>query len=214
MSGAATPPDALWQANAYNFVGFSVSAQSPPTFAQFFAGSAAHNHNRLYRLSNDVWRRVTDPSAEGMRSGEAFWIYCDGASKYQGPLQVETTSRQGILLGSGSDVMTLRNPTDHPVTPTIQHVPMGTDSVPLSIVITALGDKTVPIQSLAVPQPDGAWTQPLPPLEAGAAIQVPFQLRTQAATKFMTGSLLKITTDVGTEVWLPVVAMRKDLENQ
>jgi hypothetical protein len=214
VTGAATPPSIRWQANAYNFVGFSVSTQAAPTFAQFFSGSTAHNHNRLYRLSNDVWRRVVDPSAEVMQSGEAFWIYSDGASKYQGPLQVETKSSQGLLLGSATDVMTLRNPTDHPVTPTIQHVPVGGDSTPLAIVVTALGDKTVPIQSLVVPQPDGAWTQALPPLEAGAAIQVPFQLRVQDATKFMGGSLLKISTDLGTEVWLPVIAMRKDLENQ
>src|SRR5437667_8818882 len=89
ITGAVTPAAARWQPNAFNFVGFSVNSPGAPTFAQFFGGSLAHNHNRIYRLSNGAWRQVLDPSAETMQSGEAFWIYCNGNSGYQGPLQVE-----------------------------------------------------------------------------------------------------------------------------
>jgi hypothetical protein len=214
ITGSVVPPDVHWQPNAYNLVGFSVSSPGAPTFARFFAGSTAHQHNRLYRLTDGNWRRVLDPGAETMRSGEAFWIYSEGTSKYQGPLSVETTIAQGVFLGSGSDALTLRNQSADPITATIQHVPAGTNSLPLSIVIRALSDGGTPIQSVAAAQPNGPWTHVLPPLEAGAAMQVPFEVRQQELNSTLQGSLLQISTDLGTEVWLPVVGVRKDLEAQ
>jgi hypothetical protein len=214
VTGAVVPPEVLWQPGAFNFVGFSVDDSAPPTFAQFFAGSSAHHHNKLYRLSNGAWRRVNDPATETMRSGEAFWVYCDGASKYQGPLRVETTSRAGVVLGASGDDITLRNETDHPITPTLNHLVAGSNAVPIAIVIQALGEEWAPVQSMAVPQPDGAWTQPLPPLEAGNSIRIPLTARLQDMSENQQSSLLKISTDLGTEVWLPVIGIRTDIQSQ
>ena len=214
VSGAVRPLETRWEANAFNFVGFSVSTSGAPTFAQFFAGSPAHRHNKLYRLTDGVWRRVLDPSAEAMRSGEAFWILCEGNSKYQGPLTVETTSRYGVFLVSGSDAVTLRNQLDHPITPTVHHVPSGAESVPLSLVIQVIGDPTAPVQRVAVPRPAGAWSEVLPPLEQSGKISIPLELRREDAAAFAQSSLLKISTDLGTETWLPVLGLRKDLEAQ
>ncbi len=214
VTGTTLPPEVHWRPHSYNLVGFSVQSPGAPTFAQFFAGSPAHRHDKIYRLTDGTWRRVLDARAETMRSGEAFWIYCEGNSKYQGPLGVETTTRYGVYLGSGSDAFTLRNLTDHPISPTVEHVPSGYSSVPLSIVVQAVGEPSSPIQSVAVPRPAGTWTQPLPPLEAGRAIRVPLQVRLQDATAFTQSSLLKISTDLGTEVWLPVFGVREDLEQQ
>jgi hypothetical protein len=122
VSGQVLPPLVRWQADAFNFVGFSVAPVSGPTFARFFESSPAHNHNRIYRLENGTWRQVANPAAEVMRSGEAFWIHCAGASTYQGPLQVETTSRTGVALGTAKDAVVLRNKTAHPVGVTMEHV--------------------------------------------------------------------------------------------
>lgn len=214
VTGSAVAPEVQWEPNMYNLVGFSVQSPGAPTFAQFFAGSPAHSHNKIYRLTDGAWRRVLDPAAEAMRSGEAFWIYCDGPSTYQGPLRVQTTISGGLFLGSGSDTLTLRNDTDHPVTATIDHVPSGTNSVPLSIVIQGLPGKVAQVESVAAPKPDGPWTQPLPPLEARASVRVPLEMRSQDAQSSVQGSLLKISTDMGTEVWVPVVGVRKDLEDK
>jgi len=214
ITGGAVPTTVSWVANEYNFVGFSVRASGAPTFTQFFDGSSAHNHNKIYRLTDGAWRRVLDPTAESMKSGEAFWIYCDGASKYSGPLAVETLTRGGLFVGAGGDDLTLRNQTGHPVTATVEHVPSGTNAVPLSLVIQLVGAADTPVQSVAVAKPDGPWTQSLPPMEAGTAMRMPFEVRGQDLRVGLQSSLLKISTDLGTETWIPVVTTRKDLEDK
>ncbi len=215
VTGSVALPDIKWKSDAYNLVGFSVVSPGAPTFAQFFAGSPAHAHDRIYRLADGAWRRVTAPDAECMRSGEAFWIYCDGASNYQGPLQVETSRKAGLVLREDMDgSVILRNRCDHPVAATVEHVPAGSNAVPLSVVVTVVGDPAEPIRSTAVPQPDGAWTLDLPPLEGGGVVQVPLAAQLENMAKPVLGSLLRVTTDLGTEAWLPVIAARTDLEGE
>lgn len=212
VHGLATPARVHWQADSFNLVGFSVAEQGAPTFAQFFSGSKAHQHNRIYRLSDGIWRQVTEPGAETLRSGEAFWIYCEGGSEYQGPLRVETPASQGLVLRAGVEELILRNDADYPVAARLEHVAPGADSVPLSIVVTAVGDASAPVQSVAVPKPDGAWAQQLPPIEPGAALKVPFAARRRDQEQRAGSSLLKISTDIGTEIWVPVFSIREDLE--
>lgn len=212
VTGLVSPAAVRWQADAFNYVGFSVDAVTAPTFARFFGGSPAHNHNRIYRLENGVWRQATNPAAEVMRSGEAFWIFCAGTSDYQGPLQVETTSRNGLALGAAKDAVVLRNRTTHPVGVTMEHVVTAQNSVPLSILVLAVGDTNSPVRQIATPQADGAWSQPMPPIEPGQAFRVPFQLRREAMTSGRQTSVLKFSTDVGTVLWLPVYGFRQDLE--
>jgi len=214
INGGAVPPSIRWVANEYNFVGFSVRGTGAPTFNQFFSGSAAHNHNKIYRLTDGAWRRVLDPTAESMKSGEAFWIYCAGASQYTGPLAVETTVRGGLFISTAGDELTLRNHSGHPLSATVEHVPSGTNPVPLSLVIQLVGATDDAVQTVATAKPEGAWTQALPPLEAGAALRMPLEVRSQDLRVGVQSSLLKISTDLGTETWIPVVTTRKDLEDK
>ena len=213
VTGAVVSPEIRWQPDSFNLVGFAVTAQGGPTFSQFFAGSKAHAHNRIYRLANGAWRRVIDPTTETIAAGEAFWIYCDGGSKYQGPLSVETTVRRGLMVGANADAVVLRNQADHPITAALEHVPSGSNAVPLSIVITAVGSNSTQLQLVSARQSEGAWTQTLPPLEAGAVMRIPLEARVQDFTAPFQTSLLKITTDMGTEVWLPVFGTRPDLKD-
>lgn len=213
ITGQVVSEEVRWQPNAYNLVGFSVVETGAPTFGQFFAGSTAHRHDRLYRLEQGVWRKVVDASGESMRSGEAFWIYCDGASTYQGPLGVQTAFGHQLSLGRGTDALTLRNATSHPLTPQLELVATSGPPVPMSVIIKAVGGKTL-TETLTAAKPAAAWTQPLPALEAGAAVRLPFEARLEAMTQAYQTSLLKVSTDLGTVNWLPVVALRKDLEEQ
>lgn len=211
VRGTVVPAKVRWTPDAYNFVGFSVSASSPPTFDQFFAGSPALRHNKIYRLVNGAWRQVTDPTAETLRSGEAFWIFCSGATAYQGPLSIELATMQGLILGSGGDSLVLRNETSHPVTPVLDHVASGSDAVPLLIVVQALNGVTTAVQSMGVPKPAGDWSQSLPTLEAGASLRIPLEARVEGMTLPVHQSLLKISTDMGTESWIPVIGVRADM---
>ena len=208
-SGNALMPAVTWRPDAYNFVGFGVRSQGGPTFAEFFAGSKAHTGQAIYRLSEGRWKKVLQPSAETMKAGEAFWIYTKGASSYQGPLGIETVSRAGLLLGRGADQMIFRNTCGHPLSPAIQQVP-GTDNaaLPLSFVVKTFGSATQPVAATPVKMPAGAWEQALPPLEAGTAIAVPMECRSSELLKPKQGSLLKVTTDLGTEAWVPVNGFR------
>lgn len=208
-TGTALMPAVSWRPDAYNFVGFGVRSQGGPTFAEFFAGSKAHTGQAIYRLADGRWKKVLQPSAETMKAGEAFWIYTKGGSDYQGPLAVETASRTGLVLSRGGDEMIFRNTCGHPLSPTIQQVP-GTDdpALPLSFVVKTFGSATQPVAATPVQMPAGPWEQALPPLEAGAAIAVPLECRSSELLKPKQGSLLKVTTDLGTEAWVPVNGFR------
>ena len=215
VRGAVGREEVLWQPDAFNFVGFPVASVGGPSFAEFFSGSDAQRHNRVYRLVNGAWRQVVNPAAEPMKSGEAFWSYCEGSSRYRGPLCVETQFRQGLVLVDGSaDKLVLRNETGHPISASVTHVTPIEQSVPLSALVRVVGDPEDPVRYVSAKQPAGTWTHSLPTLEAGQAIALPFEARRKEMDHANHGSLLKITTDLGTECWVPVVAERSDLEDE
>ncbi len=200
-----------WQPDAFNLVGFSVRTQGGPTFEQFFAGSKAHRGQTIYRLVDGRWKQVLQPSAESLRSGEAFWIFCKGPSDFQGPLRAETASRQGLLLGRGTAEVIVRNECPHPLTATVRHVPGDGSPLPLSILVTVYGNVAAPVMSVAARMPAGAWEQPLPTMEAAGAVAIPFECRVAEMLRARQGSLVQITTDLGTETWIPASGFRDDL---
>jgi hypothetical protein len=200
-----------WLPDRYNFIGFSVARSGSPTFRQFFQGSPAHNHNKLYRLVSGVWRQVLQPDAEALRSGEAFWIYCEGASDYQGPLWVAANSSLGLVLGdSTKGSLTFRNATTHPLAFALEQVAEdGQGGLPLSAVISASVSNAIGRVDAPVAFPDGAWRQEFPAMDAGEGLTLPLVLRVKDAPPGEHTGLLKVTSDLGTETWLPVRASRQ-----
>lgn len=206
-----------WQPDSFNLTGFSVKKQGTPSFAEFFEASAAHRGQAIYRLEQNVWRKVVQPAAESMRSGEAFWIFCKGGSDYQGPFTVETGAADGMLTleGSGTASLVLRNHTSHPVTPHMEHVTTAAAAVPLSIQVRVLNASLEqPVQYAAAKKPAQAWEQEMPALESGGRLALPFTARTAEMTEPEQASLLRFTTDMGTEIWVPVLGRRADLEKK
>ncbi|MFO1460144.1 MAG: hypothetical protein U1G08_12120 [Verrucomicrobiota bacterium] len=88
-----------WQADSFNLLGFSVDPDQPPTFANYFEPSTAHGGLRCLRLVNGVWTLIRNPDATPIRSGEAYWVYCRGASDYQGTLDVRIQGAGGLNFG-------------------------------------------------------------------------------------------------------------------
>lgn len=79
----------IWRSNSFTFSGLPVNPGNEPTFGDYFSGSNAHSGQPIYRLSSaGVWELITDPFVEVTKSGEAYWIFTDGPSKYQGLLDV------------------------------------------------------------------------------------------------------------------------------
>jgi hypothetical protein len=188
-----------------------VSASGGPTFGEFFAGSKAHKDQPIYRLVDGRWKKVLQASAEAMRSGEAFWAFCKGPSDYQGPIRVETDTRNGLVLGANGSRLVLRNESPHPLATEVHHLAADGPALPLSIMVRSFGDRAAPIRSLPAEMPAGPWRQPLPPMEKGGSMAVPFECRAAAMSRPRQTSLLKVTTDLGTETWVPVVGFRDDL---
>ncbi|MCC7377678.1 MAG: hypothetical protein IT581_23655 [Verrucomicrobiales bacterium] len=214
VTGLVVLEEVRWKPEAFNLVGFSVSESAPPTFDQFFRNSKAHAHNRIYRLVDGSWRKVADPAAETMRSGEAFWIYCDGVSTYQGPLRVQAAGRRGLYLSGRAGDLILRNETSHPLEPTIEHLPLAGTQLPLSILLQGVQDPSAPLRQIATKKPAGSWRQDLPPLEADRAVRIPLAARVDEMAAHTQASLIRISTDLGTVTWVPVVGIREDLEEK
>ena len=200
-----------WTSDSYNLVGFPVAVSGAPTFAEFFSGSKAHNGQAIYRLAGNVWRKVNQPSGEAMRSGEAFWIFTKGSSTYEGPLKIELSLQQGLVIGRGRAGVVVRNEASFPLSPKIEHVVGDSPGVPLSVAIRAIGDSAAPVKSISVPLPAGAWAEELPVIEKGGALAVPFECRAGEMTAARRSSLLKFTSDIGTITWVPVLGLRDDL---
>lgn len=175
VEGYVVRLDMQWRPDAFNLVGFTVAAQGPPSFGEFFGGSSAHSGSAIYRLENNAWRRVVDPAAESMRSGEAFWIYCAGGSTYQGPLGVDMAVQQGPVLRRTPGEIVLRNDTWHPLTPKIEHVAAQGEPVPMSLVMQGVRGGEAIVRSFSAPLPAGPWVQDLPPIEAGQGLRIPME---------------------------------------
>jgi hypothetical protein len=123
VSGAPALRKIKWLPNSFNLVGAHLNAGSPPTFQSFFAPSSAHTSQAVYRLNKQTgrWTMVENSALTAMGSGEAFWVYCDGTSTYQGPLHVDLPMSDGLHYQSTLTVhtITLSNLSDAPRTITL-----------------------------------------------------------------------------------------------
>ena len=214
VRGTVEGTDLKWTPNRFNLAGFTVAPQGGPTFRQLFEGSPAHNHNKIYRLANGVWRQVLQPDAEAPRPGEAFWIWCGGGSDWQGPLQVRANSPMGIVLaGDLRAGLEFGNASKVPLTFTMSLVVDGDNAeIPLAAMIKAVAPDTAGFQALVdvpVDFPAGAWTQAFPEYEPGDGVTLPLALRVKDTPPGKHAGLLKVETDVGTVTWIPVHATKE-----
>ncbi|HRR34422.1 MAG TPA: hypothetical protein P5026_10005 [Kiritimatiellia bacterium] len=200
-----------WTPNRFNFVGFPVAEAGAPTFKQFFQGSPTHSHNKIYRLVNGAWRQVLQPDAETLRAGEAFWIYSAGASDYQGPLSVTANTSDGLVLhDAAKGNIEFRNATTHPLAFSLEQVAAdGNAALPLAAVLRVAVSNAIGTVDAPVAFPDGAWVQDFPAFDAGGGMTLPLVLRVRDMQPGSYRGLLKVTTDLGTETWVPVRATRE-----
>ena len=120
-----------WRPDDFQFTGFHVEPGNEPTFQNWFAGSDAHQAGPIFRLDdNGEWVEVTQPAIETIRSGEAYWVYTEGRSTYQGPMPISlefgnrvdfnrSLSRETVLLnnfsGLNNQIRIRKLPADNPV---------------------------------------------------------------------------------------------------
>ncbi|CAB1083018.1 hypothetical protein D1AOALGA4SA_10605 [Olavius algarvensis Delta 1 endosymbiont] len=108
VTGEPSLPYIGWKPNAFNFTGFHLADGQEPLFDDFFSSSAAHAGQEIYILDNESgnWKKVEEPSTR-MKSGEAFWIFCNGYSEFTGPLSVQLPQFAGLHYGKSLQEQTL-----------------------------------------------------------------------------------------------------------
>jgi hypothetical protein len=91
VTGQPVTRPIAWTPNQYNLRSFPIDPTSPPTFKQFFGSAAAHydpgtdRPRSIYRLQSDgQW--VLANRSEVMTAGVAYWVYCQGDSRFTAPL--------------------------------------------------------------------------------------------------------------------------------
>ena len=99
-----------WTVDDFTLTGFPVEPISPPSFEAYFAPSPAHAGQPVFRLDpSGEWGVAA--GSEMIRSGEAYWVFTQGASDYQGPLEVELEISDRIDFGASRtrETLTLHN---------------------------------------------------------------------------------------------------------
>ena len=199
VNGNARLISTKWRPKSYNLAGFGLDPVSPPTFDQYFKGSAQHQPYQIYRLVNSVWTKVDNAAATQMQAGEAYWVFCKGASDFQGPLSAQLQSGQGLSLHGGNAVgLTLQNQTPNPLNVSVQNLGNG-NRLPLAYILRAV--TATNITKAAFDLPDAYQ---MPAFDAAEKRGFWLALRPERMNAAQQNGLLKITTDVGTVNWLPV----------
>lgn len=97
-----------WTPDSFNLTGFAVDPQGPPSFGAYLQPSPAHDGQAIFRLTTSgVWVPVL-PYLEPIRSGEAYWVFTNGLSNYQGPLEIDLLASDRLEFGPGLSEITLQ----------------------------------------------------------------------------------------------------------
>lgn len=193
-----------WRSDSFNFVGFPVDSLSPPTFAAWFAGTAAHlsaTRPTIFTLdSSGHWRAVDHPESTQIQPGRAYWVYALGSSDYQGPLDVLIQGgapNVGADFGGVTEFLTLRfrNRTGTPIRFSLDLAP--TDSLPLSYLRLLPTGLTRQAVRLTTPTDLGS-------LEGASQLDVRLVLDRALLSRTNAAAVLTVRDDVGSFVQIPV----------
>lgn len=219
ITGLAHYDSVDWIPNSFNFVGFYIDPANPPTFNSFFAPSTAHlNQPKYYLNSAGDWELITDPQSRTVNPNEAYWIFCNGASRFSGPFIAESDL--------GFELEFERILTRLPVR--FRNLSTATRSItfqqiislpPPSSELPALAGKVeISYRDDILPNPVGQWinfpNQLSISIGAGQVNQIQLQVRrADLATVFspppqgyLYQSILQITDGAGTRIRLPLSA--------
>jgi len=148
---------------------------------------------------------VSSPAGTLMKSGEACWVFSQGSSDYQGPLDVQLQHGRGLIFDhTGSVTLSLRNHSTVPVDVSL-HTVQGEAELPVSFRIRFLGDKEMKNATAPLPV-----TLRLGNIEPAETKGLQFEVRREEMTGTVQRTLLKISTDLGVHYWIPMVANRSD----
>lgn len=201
-----------WTPDSLNFRGFPVNPEFLPAFDDFFAPAPAHAGQPIYRLNaNGNWELVAGyyldvnglpvpvPGTAAMQSGEAYWVYSQGASEYAAPLRLELEAGDGLDYDTVLTEQRLR----------LRNVSTNT----LGVAIVNLSADPLPLAYYVLGAPRGSNWVSLPSrsgqaLSGGETLSRRLAIQRSAFTSERYETVLNITDGVGTRYLLPVSAAK------
>ncbi len=188
-----------WNTDSFNLTGLPVSETTRPTFARFFSGAGGKLGAQVYRLVEGSWQKITDLTTAEIRAGEAYWVFCEGKTNYQGPLELRFAGTDGVNFGGGSNLSVIefsnRAGNAFSVTASIE----SGGSLPLFRSIPDLANLT----SKSEPMLGNAS---LGNLSAGGVARFRLECRPALMTAAADSAILKFSTSDGVVLRLPVRA--------
>ncbi|MES2923509.1 MAG: hypothetical protein V4819_18280 [Verrucomicrobiota bacterium] len=198
-----------WVPDSFTLRGAPVDPAVPVTFLNFFRASKAHYKatgntlQPIYRLNNAQGAWVPVNGSEVMKSGEAYWIFSEGASDYLAPLDAKVESGDGLDFGSELTALNL-SLENHKTAPVNAMVESGTGGQALSY---AAFDPQLGKQWPELP------TSLAVPLESGAKIQVRLAPRRKDQAEATKQSVIKIRDGAGVRLLIPTSVERTMLSS-
>jgi len=195
-----------WVEGAYNLRGFPVDPASPPTFGEFFGPSPAHFNPatgslaKSFRLqASGEWQPVT--AATTILSGEAYWVFANGASDYVAPMAPRLPAGDGLDYGRALPEIVLTFANRRATTATAQVREQQRSQAGTALALGGLNS-------------DGntTWTD-LPaltstPLPGGGMKEIRLALRRNALAGAQYESVVEVKDGQGIRFVLPVTAER------
>lgn len=196
VTGTPATDKTVWTPNSFNLVGFHVNPARLPNLADYLSVSSALKGQQVYRLSaQGAWEPVANPATTPIRSGEAYWVYCSGASTFQGPLSVQTAGNE--LDYGTSTVMssvTITNDAAVPRTATVRFQPAADWFTYRSFNSASGLYDYLKLEALTLP------------LAAGRQTNLWLAVRRELLANGVSQGTLEITDDAGSRFMIPVRA--------
>lgn len=202
VSGVPSLRSMRWVPDSFNLVGFHVDPQGPPTFGSYFSDRSALEGQPIYRLENNgIWSLVNQPYSNTITPGEAYWVYCDGPTDFDGPLEVSVEWGDTLDFASSlnSQVLVVRNRTVVDVDINLRQLTSQAPA-PLSMKIEDEDSGRETWASLPT-----AYAVPAP---AGQELLLKFGVRRAEFTADEVGNILEVTNGIGSRRLVPVDAKR------
>ncbi len=203
VTGRPALSQPAWVSDSYTLRGIPVDATNPPSFLNFFRSSTAHYNaglgqiQKIYRLNTSgQWTQVGQNDLT--HSGEAYWIYTQGASDYVAPLMATVDLGDGLDFGVelGELNLKLGNKSTANRSAQVTEINASGPSAISYYQFNATAGAQWPALS-------GALIQSL---DAGAGWKARFAIRRQAFGSNDYASVLEIKDGAGTRLWIPVQA--------
>jgi hypothetical protein len=199
IGGTASIRNYRWIADSFNLVGFHVAKGKEPTFEDLLAPSPAHAGQAVWRLNDeDKWEFVEDLAAARPAHGAAYWVYCEGRSGYQGPLEIDLPLSTGLNFGASLTRLTV----------TLSNLTDSARTVSASLT----GDVILYYRDYDPNQGYFTWqslaSSGMPPvtLDPERSRNVWLEVRREQMDAGLYLGTLEITDDMGNRFWVPVSA--------